>query len=151
MLTTEGTLFAEGAFPREAIVASFEPRLLSQEERILAALRKPGGALPRVSTTWLARYYNFLSASLVFPFEARCPEISGTLRPWTAAVWVIGLLPPAVLVQVDDAGLLCTALHNGEVIEVPLIELEVATDHANTQLIEDYWYWFWNWRFDPGI
>jgi hypothetical protein len=53
---------------------------------------------------------------------------------------------------------LCTALHapgpaqhNGEAIEVPLIDLDVAAEHANALLIEDYWYWFWNWRFDPGI
>ena len=97
------------------------------------------------------RYYDFLSTSLTFPFEARCPEASGSLRPWTAEVWVIGLMPPAALAQVDESGLLCTALHNGEAIEVPLIDLDVAAEHANALLIEDYWYWFWNWRFDPGI
>ena len=107
--------------------------------------------MPRVSVQWLVRYYDYLSASLIFPFEARCPEASGSLRPWTAAVWVIGLMPPAALAQVDDSGLLCTVLHKGEAIEVPLIDLNVAAEHANALLIEDYWYWFWNWRFDPGI
>jgi hypothetical protein len=27
-------------------------------------------------------------------------------------------------------------------IEVPLIDAEVESDHPNCQLIEDYWYWF---------
>lgn len=150
------TMTEREVYPRNRLLsdnaASILPlRSLSQEGRILAALRKPGGALPRVSVTWLVRYYDYLSEYLVFPFKAHCPEESRPLRPWTASVWVIGLLPPAALAQLDDAGLLCTALHNGEAIEVPLIDLEVAGENANSQLIEDYWYWFWNWRFDPGI
>ena len=151
MTMTEAELYPRSRLSNDKAAAVLPLGPLSQEGRILAALRKPGGALPRVSATWLVRYYDYLSACLVFPFEARCPEESGTLRPWTASVWVIGLPPPAALLQLDDAGLLCTALHNGEAIEVPLIDLEVVGEHANSQLIEDYWYWFWNWRFDPGI
>jgi hypothetical protein len=149
MLLTEG-LYAVGGVTDDPIDAC-PARPLTQEGRILAVLRKPGGALPRVSATWLVRYYEHLSASLEFPFEACCPEECGSVRPWTAAVWVIGLMPPSTLAQVDDTGLVCTALHNGEAIKVPLIDLEIVGEYANAQLIEDYWYWFWNWRFDPGI
>jgi hypothetical protein len=124
---------------------------LNQEGRILAALGKHRGALPHVSAVWLTRYYDYLARALVFPFEARCPEASGPLRPWTSVVSVVELVPPSALAQADDAGLLCRALRGDAAVEVPLVDLEVATEHPNAQLIEDYWYWFWNWRFDPGI
>ncbi len=126
------------------------PVPMNQEGRILAALKKHRGALPHVSTEWLARYYDYLSENLVFPFEARCPEQTGRLRVWTAVVSVLEVAPPGPLAVADD-GLLCKALHEGAAIDVPLIELEVPQEHPNTQLIEDYWFWFWNWRFDPQI
>jgi hypothetical protein len=132
-----------------------EPELpavpLNQEGRILAALGKHRGALPHVSAVWLARYYDYLASTLSFPFEASCPEETGALRLWKCAVSVVELLAPSGVAQIDDSGLLCKALRRGTEIEVPLIDLEVAPEHANAPLIEDYWYWFWNWRFDPRI
>jgi hypothetical protein len=127
------------------------PGPLNQEGRILAALGQFGGALPRVAMKWLIRYHDHLSRTLVFPFEARCPEESGPVRPLTALVSVVELVPPSVITRADDVGLLCRTVRKDLAVEVPLIELEVAFEHINAQLIEDYWYWFWNWRFDPGI
>ncbi len=67
-------------------------------------------------------------------------------------VTVVELLPPGGRASGGDAGLLCRAVRaDSAAIDVPLIELEVPVEHANAELIEDYWYWFWNWRFDPGI
>jgi len=51
----------------------------------------------------------------------------------------------------EDVGLLCTARHGQQVIDLPLVDLEVADGDPNNQVLEDYWYWFWNWRFDPRI
>jgi hypothetical protein len=150
-MTSTGLLYAANIYSGGGISMAAKSRPTSQEERILAALNKPGGALPHVSTTWLTRYFDYLSANLIFPFAASCPEDRGSLRPWTADVVVVGLAPPSDLTEVDDTGLMCEAMHQGEPVEVPLIDLEVATEHVNAQPIEDYWYWFWNWRFDPGI
>ena len=133
-----------------ALVAKAPPPE-SQEGRILAALGLRRGPLPRVSLNCLARYHSYLAASLQFPFDARCPEESGPVRPWTSAVTVVGLLSPTAASADGDGGLLCNAFRGSTPSEVPLVELEVDSDHPNAQLIEDYWYWFWNWRFDPRI
>ena len=61
---------------------------------------------------------------------------------------VVALLPPS---DHNGMGLKCQALRGEEVVEIPLIELELESGHPNAQLIEDYWYWFWNWQFDPKI
>ena len=31
-------------------------------------------------------------------------------------------------------------------VNLPLIELRVAHDSPDFDLIEEFWYWFWNWR-----
>jgi len=127
------------------------PAARDQEGRILAALGQLRGPLPRVALKWLVQYYSHLARTLFFPFQARCPVENGTLRPWTAVISVMELVPPATTTRVEDSGLLCKARRDGALVEVPLFELEVAAGHVNSQLIEDYWYWFWNWRFDPRI
>jgi hypothetical protein len=73
------------------------------------------------------------------------------LRPWTSSVTVVELLLPADKRAQDETGLKCNALRGTELSEIPLVDLELETDHPNAQLIEDYWYWFWNWQFDPKI
>ena len=123
---------------------------LNQEGRILAALGRIHGPLPRVALKWLMCYHDYLAANLELPFEARCLEDRGSLCPWTTTVKIVGLLPPTHQ-ACDDSGLLCKALRGTELFEVPLVELEVENDQSNAELIEDYWYWFWNWRFDPQI
>jgi hypothetical protein len=127
------------------------PKPLTQEGRILAALGLVRGPLPHAVTKWLMRYYDYLSAQLRMPFDARCPEETGVLRPWTSNVTVIELVPPSDQSTQDGAGQKCKALRGGETCEIPLVDLEVENDHPNEQLIEDYWYWFWNWQFDPRI
>ena len=126
----------------------------TQEGRILVALGLLRGPLPHAVTKWLICYYDYLAAHLCLPFEARCPEDTGVLRPWTSSVTVLGLLSPTDHPVEDGTGLKCKVLRGGEATEtteIPLIDLEVESDHPNAQLIEDYWYWFWNWQFDPKI
>ena len=123
----------------------------TQEGRILAALGLLRGPLPHAVTKWLIRYYEYLAAHLCLPFEARCPEDTGVLRPWTSSVTVVEILPPSDHLVEDGTGLKCRAIRDAEATEIPLIDIEVETEHPNAQLIEDYWYWFWNWRFDPKI
>ena len=80
----------------------------------------------------------------IFPFEARCPEESGTLRPWTAAVWVIGLMPPAALLRRSTMPV-CYARRctRARPLKSHSLNLDVAADMTIAPLIEDYWYWFW--------
>ena len=123
----------------------------TQEGRILTALGLLRGPLPHAVTQWLIRYYDYLAAHLSMPFEARCPEDAGVIRPWTSNVTVVELLTPSDHLARDGTGLKCKALRGGEATEIPLVDLEVENDRPNAQLIEDYWYWFWNWQFDPKI
>jgi hypothetical protein len=123
----------------------------TQEGRILAALGLLREPLPHAVAKWLIRYHEYLAAHLSLPFEARCPEDSGVLRPWTSNVTVVELLAPCDHPAQDGTGLKCKALRGSEATEIPLVDLEVENDHPNAQLIEDYWYWFWNWQFDPKI
>ncbi|MEI8373197.1 MAG: calcium-binding protein [Planctomycetota bacterium] len=123
----------------------------TQEGRILVALGLLRGPLPHAVTKWLIRYHEYLSSRMCFPFEARCPEETGVLRPWTSIIKVVELLAPSVRSAQDGAGLRCIAFRGSEQTEIPLIDLDVENDHPNVQLIEDYWYWFWNWQFDPQI
>jgi hypothetical protein len=136
----------------EAVAVVSQPaRPLTQEGRILAALGLVRGPLPHAVTKWLIRYYDHLAAHLCLPFEARCPEDTGVLRPWTSSVTVVELLAPSDHPAQDGAGLKCKALRGAAAAEIPLVDIEVENDHPNAQLIEDYWYWFWNWQFDPRI
>ena len=123
----------------------------SQEGRILAALGLLRGPLPHAVTKWLIRYRDYLAAHLCLPFEARCPEDTGAIRPWTSSVMVVELLAPSDDLAQNGSGLKCKAMRGAEATAVPLIDIEVEADHPNAQLIEDYWYWFWNWQFDPKI
>ena len=69
---------------------------LNQEGRILAALGRIHGPLPRVALKWLMCYHDYLAANLELPFEARCLEDRGSLCPWTTTVKIVGLLPPHI-------------------------------------------------------
>jgi len=139
------------AAPGGSTLAASPLSPVSQVGRILMALGLARGPLPRVSLDCLARYHSYLAANLQLPFEARCPEESGLVRPWTAVVNVVELLSPTGPPARDDWGLVCKAFRGAVAVEVPLLDLEVENGHPNAQLIEDYWYWFWNWRFDPRI
>ena len=55
----------------------------------------PARAAAPCGNQWLIRYYDYLAAHLCLPFEARCPEDTGVIRPWTSNVTVVELLSPS--------------------------------------------------------
>jgi hypothetical protein len=126
-------------------------RPTDQESRIRQALGIARGPLPRVDGRWLEKYYRYLSATLTFPFEAcYAGEIAGQ-SPLMALVTVERLVAPAWDKIDHDWGLHCRVRHGLSNCVVPLVDLELDSDHPYAQIIEDHWYWFWNWRFDPKI
>jgi len=122
-----------------------------QEERIRVALGLARGTLPEVQSKWLRRYYEYLAANLLLPFEGEYAEDISGYRQLVAPVTVIALLHPDEHGKHEEFGLLCRAHRGAQEIELPLADVELPQDTVNSQLIEDYWYWFWNWRFDPKI
>jgi hypothetical protein len=122
-----------------------------QEKRVRRALGIEHGPLPKVKTEWLRRYYAYLSAHLVLPFGADCPEEVSEYHRIFFPATVVGLLNPDDHEGHEEQGLLCRVSRAFEEVNVPLSDVEVPEDSPNSQLIEDYWYWFWNWRFDPRI
>ncbi len=124
---------------------------LDQESRIRAILKVRSGPLPEVGLERLRVYHAFLAIHLRFPFEARYAGDEIRYRQSAASMRPTVLVDPATTPHVESSGLICRAVQGAEVVDVPLVDLEVEADHPNCRLIEDYWYWFWNWRFDPKI
>ncbi len=119
----------------------------NRENRILAALALARGPLPKVERRWLHVYYEHLAARLSFPFTGQYTGEGSGLRPFPVSV--VALVDPEGGVEVE--GIACVT-HDGSLERnLPLVHIEVATEHPNYQLLDDYWYWFWNWRFDPQI
>jgi hypothetical protein len=100
--------------------------------------------LPESDEESLRAYYKFLAANLAFPFEAKYSYEPRPLESKTCAITVLGLLDPEEFPG-DDHGLFCQARRDGEVIELPLTEVEVAKGNPNARLIDDYTVWFVNW------
>ena len=99
--------------------------------------------LPDVDDETLAAYHEYLSKNLVFPFAAEHGEEYGHPEQ----VKVIGLGDPDDEPMIDEMyGILCEVRMEGQIVTLPLGELEDAKGKPNRQLIEDYCYWFWNWR-----
>jgi hypothetical protein len=122
-----------------------------QEGRIRVALGIERGPLPAVESKWLYRYYDYLTAHLLFPFHAEYAEEKVGYRSVVSPVEVVALLHPDEHRRHEDFGLLCRAFRGAQELELPLSDVELIAQPPNNQLIEDYWYWFWNWRFDPKI
>lgn len=116
-----------------------------QENRIIAALGS-GKSIPRVDEETLARYYEYLSANLSFPFAAHYPEPMNSEEEDEFRCTVLELLDPAKHLGDGFDGIFSKTSKGKYEINLPLIELEVPDDSPNFQLIEDYWFWFWNWR-----
>lgn len=98
--------------------------------------------LPDGDDVTLATYHEYLSKNLVFPFTAGL----GAEYGHPDQVKVIGLGDPDDEPMIDDQyGILCEARLEGQIVSVPLGELDDAKGKPNRQLIEDYCYWFHNW------
>ena len=117
-----------------------------QTGRILAALGLAADSLPKVNEDTLARYYAYLSANLSLPFTAYYPQPMNAQEKSQFRCIVLDLLDPAQHLGDEFDGIFCRTRKGNIVVNLPLIELEVPSDSADFQLIEDYSYWFWNWR-----
>lgn len=117
-----------------------------QKRRIMAAIGNEGNDLPFVDEVTLFRYFEHLSKTLYLPFNAEYPEPSMPSDEGHCRCKVLELLDPSKYVGDPFDGILCKTEKAGIEVILPLIELKVAWDDPNFQLVEDYWYWFWNWR-----
>jgi hypothetical protein len=98
--------------------------------------------LPAVDDDTLETYHRYLAKHLVFPFQADSRAEYGHPQ----RVKVIGLGDPDDEPMIDEEyGVLCEARHEGQVVTVPLSELDHVKGKTNRQLVEDYCYWFHNW------
>ena len=123
----------------------------NREGRIGAALGLARGPLPHVERRWLHVYHEFLAARLSLPFAAQYTGDLARLRQTIPQVTVIALIDPGESGESEWDGLVCFAQDDKEQLRLALVDIEVDVDHANFQLLDDYWYWFWNWRFDASI
>lgn len=117
-----------------------------QKQRILAAVGIDGNDLPLVDEDTLFRYYEYLSDRLMLPFNAHYPESLNSLDEAQYECTAEELLDPSKYIGDPFDGIFCKTRKAGFEVNLPLLELDIAQDDPNFQLIEDYWYWFWNWR-----
>jgi hypothetical protein len=98
--------------------------------------------LPAVDDDTLETFHRYLAKHLAFPFQADC----GSEYSHRERVKVIGLGDPDEEPMIDDEyGILCEARLEGQVLTVPLGELDNVKGKPNRQLVDDYCYWFHNW------
>ncbi len=108
--------------------------------------RKRSQSLPQVSRRALQVYYEYLAHRLALPFRARYWDESNPVQGDCHVVTVVGLVNPTKRRPHASTGLLCLARIGKRRLVLPLAELELRGDAANSGPIEDYWFWFWNWR-----
>lgn len=118
----------------------------NRSARIATALGLDGGPLPNVDEDTLTRYYDYLSANLKLPFTAHSPAPADLQEEAEFRCTVLELLPPSEYLDEMLDGILCKTRKGKYEINLPLIELQVAHDSPNFQLIDDFWYWLWNWQ-----
>jgi|SRR5208282_2242255 len=122
---------------------SERPAVSRTEDRIRAILGVRSEApLPKVDTTTMLRYYDYLSNCLTMPCEARYSSAEGAI----SLVKITGLVDPETMLADSQTGLCCMAYHRNKPEILPLIDIEVGPDSPNFQFLEDYWFWLWNWR-----
>jgi len=102
-----------------------------------------GDPLPRACRDALLAYYEHFAARLSFPFDGEFQQGS-ELLPGPRCVIIVRLLQKAGVNESD--GILCRAVHGKGVRGVPLANVRVAANSANSQLIDDYCYWLRNYR-----
>ena len=102
-----------------------------------------GDPLPRVCRDALLTYYEHFAARLSFPFDGDFQQRAEPL-PGPRCVTVVRLLQKAGVNELD--GILCRAVDDKGARGVPLAEVRVAPNSANSQLIADYCYWLRNYR-----
>jgi hypothetical protein len=114
-----------------------EPRSeIDQKGRIREALGL-GNPIPRVDEETLKRYYEHLSANLLFPFAAYYPEPIKPQEEEEFRCTVLELLDPTKHLGDGFDGIFSKTNKGKYEINLPLIELEVPDDSPNSQFIKD--------------
>jgi hypothetical protein len=113
-----------------------------QDDRVRVALGLTSDdPLPGADDGTLRAYHRYLAAHLAFPFEAKWEPEYGPAQ----AVKITGLGDPEDDAWADEmSGLLCEAIAEGRLTEVPLAECGATKGSPNRRLLKDYAYWFWN-------
>ena len=128
--------------PRKISTKPLSPKNQDDRLRLIFGLTS-NDPLYDVDDETLAAYHAHLSKNLVFPFTAE----HGAEYGHPERVQVIGLGEPMDEPMIDETyGILCDARFEGQMLTLPLGELDGVKGKPNRQLIEDYCYWFWNWR-----
>ncbi len=99
--------------------------------------------LPRARRDALLAYFERLAARLLFPFDGDLQQGAEPLSG-LRCVTVVRLLQKAGVNALD--GILCRAVDGKDARGVPLADVRVAPNSANSQLIADYCYWLRNYR-----
>ena len=111
------------------------------ERRVAEIVGVPAGhRLPAVSRQTLRHYHTYLTAHLVFPFQAAIEDLDGVIT--VQSLFTLKECPDLTVYGLFVRG------HQGRRrIETPLATIEEVKDEGtNKQLIEDYCMWFWNYR-----
>jgi hypothetical protein len=99
--------------------------------------------LPRARRDALLAYYEHLAARLLFPFDGEFRQGAEPLSG-LRGVTIVRLLQKAGVNELD--GILCSAVDCIRARGVPLFNVRVVPNSANSQLIADYCYWLSNYR-----
>jgi hypothetical protein len=113
-----------------------------EDERRVAAIFgvQAGQRLPAVSRYTLRQYHAYLTAHLVFPFQAEIDDIDGPIT-------IQGLFNLNECPDLTFAGLFVRGHIGRRLMEIPIATIEEVKDEGqNKQLIADYCLWFWNYR-----
>lgn len=139
-LDTGGPLTIE--HPKKIETKPLSPKDQDDRVRMVFALTS-NDPLPDADEETLLKYHAYLSKNMCFPFQAE----HGAEYGHPARIKVIGLGDPDDEPMIDEMyGILCDVRLEGEIVTVPLGEIEDAKGKPNRQLVADYSYWFWNWR-----
>ena len=111
------------------------------ERRVAEIFGVPAGQrLPAVSRQTLRQYHAYLTAHLVFPFQAEVEDIDDTIT--IRSLFNLNKCP-----DLTFYGLFVRGNQGRRLIEIPIATIEEVNDEGtNKQLIEDYCMWFWNYR-----
>ena len=113
-----------------------------EDERRVAEIFgvQAGQRLPAVSRKTLRQYHAYLTAHLVFPFQAAIEDLDGDIT-------VKSLFKLKECPDLTFYGLFVRGNQGRRLIEIPIATIEDVKDEGtNKQLIEDYCMWFWNYR-----
>ena len=125
------------------IVGGSHARSRSRQE-IRAVLGWKGQFSPPIDTAALRRCYYYLCRELFLPCQAWYSECSD--EEGGGPCTVVRLIDPASGLGDGFDGIFSAIRKRGQERNLPLIELEFATNDPNSQLVESYWDCLWHRR-----